>query len=58
MRWPTIVGTGLATPLYILIGLVGAKRFHWMEGDVGKTIYIGALVLMGVAIELTAGIYA
>ena len=56
VRWPTVVGTGLATPLYILIGLVGAERFHWMRDDMGKGICVGALILMGVAIELTSGV--
>ena len=55
VRWPTIVGTGLATPLYVLIGLVGDERFPRMKGDLGKGICIGVLLLMGFAIELTAG---
>lgn len=55
VRWPTLVGTGFATPLYVVIGLVGDKRFPLMRGELGKRIYIGALALMGVAIELTTG---
>lgn len=53
--WPTLVGTGLATPLYVLIGFVGDERFHWMQGESGKRICIVALSLMGIAIELSTG---
>lgn len=53
--WPNIVGTGFATPLYVVIGLVGDERFPWTQGELGKGIFIGALVLMGFAIELTSG---
>ena len=56
VKWPAIVGTGLVTPSYILIGLAGVEKFHWMQGNVGKAIYIGALILVGIAKELTAGI--
>lgn len=57
VRAPTILGTGLATLSYILIGLAGSGSFAWMRSlDAGKGIYIGGLVMMGVAIELTAGI--
>ena len=57
VRAPTILGTGLATLSYILIGLPGSGIFVRMRSlDGGKGIYIGGLVMMGVAIELTAGI--
>ena len=57
VRAPTILGTGLATLSYILIGLAGSGRFAWLRSlDDGKGMYIGGLVMMGVAIELTAGI--
>ena len=56
VRWPTIVGTGMATPLFVLIGHIGDERLHWMQGDLGKGIAVGALVLMGIAFELTESI--
>ena len=56
IRWPTMVGTGLATFLFILIGHVGDETLDWMQGDVGKKICVGTLLLMGVAMELTEGI--
>ena len=57
VRTPTILGTGLATLSYILTGSAGSGSFSWMQSlDAGKGIYIGGLILMGVAIELTAGI--
>ena len=53
----TILGTGLATLSYVLIGLAGSGRFAWTRSlDAGKGIYIGGLMMMGVAIELTAAI--
>ncbi|KAL8660528.1 MAG: hypothetical protein Q9202_006451 [Teloschistes flavicans] len=55
VRWPTIIGTGLAAPCYVLLGLTGDERFHWVQGNLGKRICIGSLVLTGVAIELTVG---
>lgn len=57
MRAPTILGTGLATLSYVLIGLAGSGSFAWTRSlDAGKGVYVGGLVMMGVAIELTAGI--
>lgn len=53
VRWPTLVGTGLAAPLYVLIGLVGDERFPWTQGELGKRLCIGTIVLMGLAVELT-----
>ena len=50
VRAPTILGTGLAVLSYCLIGIAGS------ELHAGKGIYIGGLVMMGVAIELTAGL--
>lgn len=55
VRWPTIVGTGLTAPFYIVLGWVGSDTFPRMQGDLGKEIFVGALLLMGTAIELTAG---
>ena len=51
--WPTLAGTGMATPLFVLIGYVGDERFDWMQGEYGKGICVGALLLMGIAIELS-----
>ena len=57
VRVPTIFGTGLATSSYVLIGLVGSETFVWMRSlDAAKGVYIAGLAMMGVAIELTAGI--
>lgn len=57
VRAPTIFGTGLATLSYVLIGSAGSEIFARMRSqDVEKGIYIGGLMMMGVAIELTAGI--
>ena len=57
VRAPTILGTGLATLSYVLIGLAGSGRFALTPGlEAEKGIYIGGLVMMGIAIELTAGI--
>ena len=57
VRAPTILGTGLATLSYVLIGLAGSEKFASTPGlDAGKGIYIGGLAMMGIAIELTAGI--
>ena len=57
VRAPTIFGTGLATVSYVLIGLAGSGSFAWTRSlDDGKGIYIGGLVMMGVAIEFTAGL--
>lgn len=55
VRWPTLIGTGLAAPLYVVVGLIGDKRFSWTQGELGKGILIGALILMGCALELTSG---
>ena len=53
----TILGTGLATLSYISIGLAGSECFAWTQSlEAGKGIYIGGLMIMGVAIELTAGL--
>ena len=57
VRAPTIVGTGLAVLSYCLIGLAGSESLAWMPSlHAAKGIYIGGLVMMGVSIELTAGL--
>jgi hypothetical protein len=57
VRAPTIVGTGLATLSYVLIGSTGSESFARMRSqDAEKGIYIGGLMVMRVAIRLTAGI--
>ena len=56
VRWPLSVGTVLAIPLFVVIGLVGdARSPPWMQGKSGKRVYIGTLALMGVAMELATG---
>ncbi|KAL8950906.1 MAG: hypothetical protein Q9222_003084 [Ikaeria aurantiellina] len=57
VRAPTIFGTGLATLCYVAIGAAASDYGPWKGNlDAAKGIYIGGLVMMGAAIELTAGI--
>ncbi|KAL8742875.1 MAG: hypothetical protein Q9190_004710 [Brigantiaea leucoxantha] len=56
VRWPTMVGTGIAAPLFILLGYVGDEKFHWTQGELGKVICIGDLIMMGIAVELSEGV--
>ena len=56
VRWPTIAGTAIAVPSYILLGLAGDEHYRCLQGNHGKGIVIGTLVMIGFAIVLTNGI--
>lgn len=57
VRVPTIIGSGLSSVLYVLIGVTGSGYLHsWSSLEVQKGIFIAALVLMGIAIEMISGI--
>ncbi|KAL8974052.1 MAG: hypothetical protein Q9197_001708 [Variospora fuerteventurae] len=55
VRRPAMAGTFLAIPSFVLIGHAGNEGVSWLRGDHGKVLLVGALLLAGFAIELTAG---
>ena len=55
VKGPTMAGTLITIPAFVLLGAAGDPKIPWAQGDGGKAALISGLILMGLGIEFTVG---